>query len=196
MKNARQERERREKARRSARKNRRIYTDSSPSLRSDRTIPPSLHVYRLGFLLYFIKFPFEFLKIFWPLRTDRWSFPIYLTNRFQLLGFELYSNLWGWFLMKAFWELMCRRCAIRVCIGWRKCGGDENCGLEFRTQKNGLGSGAKETGAIGSWKATGMFSIFYVLVHFHIGFIAWCWNFIFVSIALCVYILYESVHEF
>ena len=62
LKNARQERERREKARRSARKNRRIYTDSSPSLRSDRTIPPSLHVYRLGFLLYLIKFPFEFLK--------------------------------------------------------------------------------------------------------------------------------------
>lgn len=106
----------------------------------------------------------NFWKIFWPLRTDRWSFPIYLTNRFQLLGFELYSNLWGWFLMKAFWELMCRRCAIRVCISWRKCGGDENCGLESRTQnsENGLGSGAKETGAIGSWKATGTFSNFYV----------------------------------
>ena len=66
LKNARQERERREKARRSARKNQRIFTQTALLLSDQigQSLPPSLHVCRLGFLLYFIKFPFEFLKIF------------------------------------------------------------------------------------------------------------------------------------
>ena len=60
------ERERREKARRSARKNQRIFTQTALLLSDQigQSLPPSLHVYRLGFSLYFIKFPLEFLKIF------------------------------------------------------------------------------------------------------------------------------------